>query len=89
MNTAMNTDREVIAAALQTVGLVEPEDTKVVQISNTLHIGEVLVSEAFRAEVVSREDLELVAEPEEMEFDGDENLIPVAAAGAHAVLVST
>lgn len=84
--TAMKTDREVIEAALQTVGLVEPEDAKVVQISNTLHVGEVLVSEAFRSEVESRDDLECVAGPDDMEFDADENLIPVAAAGAHAVL---
>lgn len=83
---ATETDREAIEAALSTVGLVEPENAKVVQISNTLHVGEVLVSEAFRAEVDSRDDLELVAGPDDMEFDADNNLIPVAAAGAHAVL---
>ena len=41
------TDREVLDAALPTIGLVEPENAKVVQISNTLHVGEVLVSEAY------------------------------------------
>jgi hypothetical protein len=83
---AFSTDRDVIDAALQTVGLAEPEDTRVVQVSNTLHVGEVLVSEAYVDEIESRTDLELVSGPDEMEFDADENLIPVAAAGAHAVL---
>jgi hypothetical protein len=83
---AFLTDRDVIDAALQTVGLVEPEETRVVQVSNTLHVGEVLVSEAYASEIESRADLELVSDPDEMEFDADDNLIPVAAAGAHAVL---
>jgi len=85
---ALQTDREVIDAALQTVGLVDPEDALVVQISDTLHVGEVLVSEAFREEVESRDDLELLDRPQPMEFDLDDNLIPVTPPGqlaaAHA-----
>ncbi|GAB4137815.1 MAG: lactate racemase domain-containing protein [Planctomycetaceae bacterium] len=83
---ALPTDREVVEAALQTVGLTEPEHSRVVQISNTLHVGEVLVSEAYASDVEAREDLEPVSGPAPMEFDADGNLIPVAASGAHAVL---
>jgi hypothetical protein len=81
---AFDTDREVIEAALQTVGLDEPEDAKVVQISNTLHLAEVLVSEAYLSEIQTREDLELLDGPAEMEFDSDGNLLPVAASRAVA-----
>jgi hypothetical protein len=82
---AFETDREVLTAALQTVGLDEPENAKVVQISNTLNVGDVLVSEAYLPEVERRGDLEIVDGPFEMEFDRDGFLLPVAAAGAAAV----
>ena len=76
---AYDTDREVIAAALPTLGLIEPSRTRVVQIADTLHLGEVLVSEAYLPEVKSRNDLEVVAGPFEMPFDRDGNLEAVGA----------
>lgn len=81
---AFPTDKEAVDAILQTVGLVNPENTRVVQISNTLHVGEVLVSEAYLSEIESRDDLEILEGPCAMEFDAEDNLIPVAAAGATA-----
>ena len=78
------TDKEAIESVLETVGLVEPENSRVVQISNTLHVGEVLVSEAYLSEVESRDDLEILEAACEMEFDAENNLIPVAAATATA-----
>ena len=66
------------------MGLVEPENSRVVHISNTLHVGEVLVSEAYLSEVESRDDLEILEAACEMEFDAGNNLLPVAAAGATA-----
>jgi len=86
---ALSTDRDVIEAALETVGLIEPERTRVVQISDTLRVGEVLVSEALLDEVDARDDLELIEGPFEMEFDAADNLIPVAAAGSLATLQTT
>jgi hypothetical protein len=80
-----DTDREVLDAALQTVGLDEPENAKVVQISNTLQVADVLVSEAYLPEIARRSDLEIVDGPFEMEFDRDGFLFPVAAAGAAAL----
>lgn len=77
-----DTDREVLEAALQTVGLDEPENAKVVQISNTLHVADVLVSEAYLPEIASRSDLQIVDGPFEMEFDSDGFLLPVSAAGS-------
>lgn len=77
---ALPTDREVITAAIETLGLVEPPDAKVVQIRDTLHLKEVLVSEAYREEVESRDDLEVVQGPEEMAFDASGRLESVNAA---------
>jgi hypothetical protein len=77
-----DTDREVLEAALQTVGLDDPENAKVVQISNTLHVADVLVSEAYLPQISERSDLQIVDGPFEMEFDSDGFLLPVSAAGA-------
>ncbi|MBW3540502.1 MAG: nickel-dependent lactate racemase [Planctomycetes bacterium] len=79
---ALATDRDVLDEALQTVGLVDPEDARVIHITNTLSVGEVLVSEAYLEELESRDDLEIVESPQPMEFDDEGNLYPVAAAGA-------
>jgi hypothetical protein len=71
---AYDTDREVITNALHTCGLVEPVNSRVVQISDTLHLAEVLVSEAFIPELNGRKDLEQISEPREMDFDSSGNL---------------
>src|SRR5437867_676062 len=76
---AYDTDREVLQAALPTLGLVEPAAASVVQIADTLHLGEVLVSESHLAEVSKRHDLEIVAGPFDMPFDDTGNLQPVDA----------
>ena len=77
---AFETDREVITAALQTVGLVEPPLSRVIQISNTLQLAECLVSEAYLPELAGRDDLTALTEPTDMAFDDRGNLLDVAAA---------
>jgi len=77
------TDCEVIENALPTTGLVEPENAKVVQIPDTLTLGEVLVSEAFLPELKDRSGLEIIAGPNEMAFDTAGNLEPVLADRTH------
>ena len=74
------TDREVITAALQTVGLVEPPQSKVIQISNTLQLAECFVSEAYLPEFAGRDDLTALTEPADMAFDERGNLFDVATA---------
>jgi len=82
---AFETDRDVLESAFPTIGLTEPEGAGVLHISNTLQLGELLASEAYHDQIDSRDDLEVVEEPHEMEFDEDGNLYPVAAttAGVH------
>ena len=74
---AFPTDDECIAKALETVGFVRPESARVVRILDTLHVEQVLVSEAYEKEVAAREDLSVVSPPAEMTFDGNRDLLPL------------
>ena len=71
---AFETDREAISNALHTCGLVEPPQSKVIQIPDTLHLAEVLVSEAYLPQFAERNDLEQLSEPADMAFDSSNNL---------------
>ncbi len=66
-----DTDREAIAAAISTVGMVELADARIVQIADTLHLAELIVSEACIAELPNAEILD---GPREMTFDERGNL---------------
>ncbi|MGB1719372.1 MAG: [Fe-S]-binding protein, partial [Candidatus Latescibacterota bacterium] len=55
-------------------GLREPGEEKIMRIHNTLDLGEVLVSEAYRAEVEARDDLSIVEEATPMPFDASGDL---------------
>jgi len=82
MPIVFETDREAIEAALQTIGLVEPEQARVIQIADTLHVAEALVSDAYLPQLQERSDLERISDPAAMSFDAAGNLPPVFAAGA-------
>lgn len=72
-----DTDREVVEAALKTVGLVEPEKAKVVRITDTLHLEQIQASEALLPEIEKRDDLSIVEPLAEMSFDAAEDLQPL------------
>lgn len=74
---AFETDREAIEAAVQTIGLVPPEQSRIVQIFDTLELSEVVVSETYLDEINSRDDLEILSGPFELPFDAEGNLTPV------------
>lgn len=80
---AYPTDREAIEAALQTIGLVSPEASRIVQIFDTLELSEVIVSETYLEDINSRDDLEIIAGPFELAFDAEQNLTPVFKAPRH------
>jgi hypothetical protein len=71
-----DTDKEAIDIALNTIGLVEYQDAKVIWIKNTLLLGEVVVSEAYKKELESRKDLMLMKDLGELAFNSDGNLVP-------------
>ncbi|MFN0051259.1 MAG: lactate racemase domain-containing protein [Planctomycetales bacterium] len=74
---AFDTDREVIENALPTIGLTEPEHAKVLQIADTLHLAEVMASEAYLPQIAERKDLEVLEPVQAMRFDDAGNLFPI------------
>ena len=64
-----DTDAEAVDAALQTIGMVEPKDARVIQISDTLHLSRTRVSEAYFSLVKQSDKLEFVGEPYDFPVD--------------------
>lgn len=71
-----DTDREVIEAALSTIGMTRPERSRMVRIKDTLRLGEVAVSEALLEHAADRDDLEVVTGPASLAFDDTGALTP-------------
>lgn len=71
------TDREVLDAALSTIGMVRPEKSRVVRIKNTLHLGEVDISEALLEEADGRDDIEIGGAAAALAFDNAGMLSPM------------
>ena len=63
-------DKEVIGAALSTLGLTPANRSRLVRIRDTGHLEEFWCSEALYDEVNAHKHLSQLGEPEEMEFDG-------------------
>ncbi|MCA9070507.1 MAG: [Fe-S]-binding protein, partial [Planctomycetaceae bacterium] len=75
---ARTTDQLVLEDALQTIGLTPPENARIIHISDTLHLKEVLVSAAYQDQFASRDDLTVLGPSFPMQFDADGNLHSVA-----------
>jgi hypothetical protein len=67
-------DREMLAAALGTIGLTEPEQARFLWIRDTLHLAEIECSVAYLADARRRPELEILGEPRDLPFDGGGNL---------------
>jgi hypothetical protein len=67
-------DRDMLAAALGTIGLVEPSNAKLIWIADTLHLDVVECSAAYLDEAQRRNDLEIITKPHELPFDNAGNL---------------
>ncbi len=65
------TDAAAVEAALQTNGMIEPENARVIQISDTLHLTHVRVSEAYFADVRKSPNLRLDGDPYDFPIDAD------------------
>jgi hypothetical protein len=63
------TDREVLAAALGTIGLTPPLDCRVLWIRSTRDVTEVECSSVYEDDVEGREDLEILTQPRALPFD--------------------
>ncbi len=67
-------DRDMLGAALGTIGLVEPRNAKLIWIADTLHLDEVECSAAYLDETRRRSDLEILTNPRDLPFDAAGNL---------------
>jgi hypothetical protein len=77
-----DTDREILDAALPTIGLTPPAQAKILWIKNTLQLAEVECSAAFLAEAREREDLEVLTPLRDLPLDTAGNLPPFAPASS-------
>ncbi len=68
------TDRQAIEVGLGSMGLIPPEKSKIVRIKNTNRLEMVEVSETYAGEMQKRSDLEIIGQPQRMEFNGEDNL---------------
>ena len=68
-------DVEMMAAAVQTVGLVEPAELKILWSQDTLHLAEIECSEAYWEEAQQRDDLKVLIPPRELPLS-PEGLLP-------------
>jgi hypothetical protein len=69
------TDREMLAMALQTRGcLAGPEEARLLWIASTLALTELECSAAYLDEARGRDDLEILTEPRDLPFDAEGNL---------------
>lgn len=71
----LDSDKEAIAVALKTCVAVQPGLHKVVRIKNTLHLGELEISDTLLSEAKAMANIEIVGSPAEMKFDAQGNLI--------------
>lgn len=71
------TDKEAIQACIRTLNNVDKEQARIIRIPNSLHIGQIMLSEAYYEDVMQGkyEGLKAEDEPQYMEFDTEENLI--------------
>jgi len=76
------TDRELLDAALSTLGLVEPPHARVMWIKNTLDLSELACSTAYLEEAKGRADLEILTSPAEFPLDPMGNLPASGIGGA-------
>ena len=76
----MNTDREAIALAVKSVVRVEPADSRIVRIRNTLALEEIEVSDSLLLEVRNEpEKMRIASSPEDFGFSPEGDLIAEAA----------
>jgi hypothetical protein len=74
---AFDTDREAVENALDCIGLIAPGQARVIRIRNTLMLGEIECSEAFRPEIEKSPHLEIIGEARPLAFDAAGRIVPL------------
>ena len=74
MATTLPNDRMAIQAAVKTCNILDYTTCRLVRIKDTLHLGEIEISETMLEEARRHPDIEILTEPYEMKFDAEGNL---------------
>lgn len=77
MPPVMVSDKKAIQACIRTANQIDRENIRMIRIKNTLHVDEIMLSEAYYEDVKAGkyEGLEALDEPAKMVFDEEEALI--------------
>jgi len=70
-----DSDREAIDTALRTIGLVEPQEARIVHILDTLRLEEMYISESMLADVEKTKGIRIIGSPAHLKFDARGYLI--------------
>jgi hypothetical protein len=68
-------DREVLDAALKTIGNIKTKNARIVHVRDTLHLQDMYISESMLAEVAGMDGVSIEGSPAPMDFDTQGNLI--------------
>ena len=68
-------DREVLDAALKTIGDIKSQNARIVHIRDTLHLEQMVISEPMLAETAGMDGVSIEGSPAPMDFDAHGNLI--------------
>lgn len=70
-------DKEAIQLCIRTCNGIDQKNVRMIRIPNSLHIGNIMLSEAYYADVLAGKypGLEALSTPEYMEFDSEGNLL--------------
>jgi hypothetical protein len=71
----LDDDRAAIKAAVKTCNSRDISKARVVVIKDTMHLGEIYISESLLPEAVANPNIEVMGEPEAMKFDEAGNLV--------------
>ncbi len=71
----LDNDREAVSAAIKTCNARDISAARVVRIQDTLHLGEIWISESLLDVAREKEGIEIIGAPEEMQFDDSGKLL--------------
>ena len=74
MATVLDNDYYAIKAAVKTSNILDYTKCRMVRIRDTLHLGEIEISEALREEAEKNPNIDILSEPYPLQFDEEGNL---------------
>lgn len=74
MATVMENHLRAIQAAVKTCNVLDYSTCRMVRIRDTLHLGEIEISETLRDEAERNPDIDILTQPYELQFDEEGNL---------------